>query len=143
MIEKIREYLKEKGIGFYVLAIAAVFTVVSAIVYAVSYASSGEGNLKMMNIWVIVFLIIGTIGGAALSLFKKTCFWAPFVTAACVFVAFLFFVVTVYPYVSVVMVGIDISSFSSGFLASTILLVIALITSVAAVFFKQRKDSVA
>lgn len=39
--------------------------------------------------------------------------------------------------------GIDISIFSAQFLASTIFLIIALILSVAAVFFKQPKESIA
>ena len=56
------------------------------------------------------------------------------------FVALMLYITNIYNYVVVVMVGIDISSFSTQFIACTTLFAILLVASVANIFFKQSKE---
>ena len=136
-----KEFFKEKGIGFYVLVISVLLTITTAIVYWVNYSKTGEINLEMMTKWGFSFLIIGTVSAVGLASFKQTAFWAPIALAICNFIALLFYVVKIYQYVAIVFVGIDISTISPRFLSTTLLIGITAVISIVGVFFKQLKES--
>ena len=53
----------------------------------------------------------------------------------------LFFIRYIYPYVSVVLFGVDISSFSSNFIVSTIFISIAFVITLVAMFLPKVKEN--
>ena len=130
----IKEYLKDKRVGFWVSASLVLLTLITAIVYGVCYA--GTENIS----WgAFAFLIVAAAGSAALIAFKQYKY-VPYLQAILIFLSLLFFIYGIYYYVSVVMVGIDLDHFDPEFYACTILFVIIFAASVANVFLKQTKE---
>lgn len=130
----IKEYLKDKSVGFWFSASLVLFTLITAIVYSVSYA--GTDNIS----WgAFAFLIAAAAGSAVLIALKQYKF-VPYLQALLIFLSLLFFIYGIYYYVSVVMVGIDLDHFDPEFYACTILFVIAFVASVANVFLRQTKE---
>lgn len=133
----VKDYIKNKGIGFYFTVGIALFSVVTAIVYAACY--TGTDSMS----WIaFALLLVGVVGSAVLVVFKQYN-WAPIAQAVLNFLAFLFFAYGIYYYVSVVMVGIDLTSFEPAFFVNIILFVINFGLSVANVFLRQIKNNAA
>ncbi|MDE5729089.1 MAG: hypothetical protein K2I20_02825 [Clostridia bacterium] len=132
----LNNYLKDKDVGFWFSASLVVFSLLTAVVYAVCYA--GTDNIN----WVaFAFLIAAAVLGAAL-IALKLYVYVPYVLAALIFLSLLFFVYGIYYYVSVVMVGIDLDHFEPQFFVCTIMFVLATAASVANVFLRQIKKEV-
>ncbi len=134
-MEKVKEFLNRKSYGFYVTLVAVVLTIVTAIVYANSYASVD----RYMSWTAVGFMI----AGAVLSLVFSAFHWgelASAVLAVCNFVGLLQYITKIYNYVVIVMVGIDINTLSSQFISCTVLFAILTVISIANVFFKQNKS---
>lgn len=92
------------------------------------------------NYWAGFAVMIAGIAVAIVLTALKLNDWAPPVLALANFVALLLYITNIYNYVVVVMVGIDIASFSTQFVACTVLFAIGLAGSVANIFFRQVKE---
>ncbi len=136
-MEKLKNYLQDKKMGFYVTVLATLTALITMIVY-VSYYGHGprEANIDCMNWYAFYLLLAGIILTVALIALRQN-FWAPICIALFTLVSLMFYIVGVYGYVSVVAVGIDLKTVSPGFLACTILYLVSLVLSYAAVFMKQ------
>ena len=125
---------KNKSFGFKVTLFLIVLTVVTALVYAGMY----NGSRYMSWNAVIVML-----AGAALALvlgFTPLAKWSCCVLALADLIGALMYVYGVYFYVSIVMVGIQASSFNSQFIICTVLFVVLLVLNLINVFLKQVKE---
>ncbi|MBP5254144.1 MAG: hypothetical protein J6Z23_02010 [Lachnospiraceae bacterium] len=129
------KFLKEKGIGFYLTVCLAVLAVVTAIVYAVSYRNY-VGFMSWPAFWLL-------IGGAVLAVglhFIKLGKVSPWLLAAAVLAAVLLYIECLYSYVVVVLVGIDLNSFSNQFILCTSLFGACLVLSIVNIYLKQVKQ---
>lgn len=126
--------LKGKSYGFFVTLALIVLTVVTGIVYCVNYSGS-----RYMSVPAAVLLFVGAAAALALCL-TKWAGWANAVLALCGFAALLFYIYGIYFYVSIVMVGIQASSFNSQFVTTTALFVVLLALNIINVFLKQVKE---
>lgn len=136
-MEKIKDYLKDKKYGFYVTLGAALFSLLTAIIYAASYA----GNVSW---WVFVLLLAGAFLGVGVIALKKFDL-APVVIAVASFLAFLLFAYANYwnvgnAFAEVLQFGGSKISLSAGFWVSIIFLLITIIASTASIFFKQKEN---
>ena len=129
------KYIKDKSIGFWFCAAITLLSLVTSIVYAVCYAGSDN-----INWGSFAFMLAAAAAAVVLTVLKKHRL-ASYVQAFLVFMALLFFIYGIYYYISVVMVGIDLDSFTPEFIVCTILYLLAFGLSVANVFLKQTKDS--
>ena len=130
------KFLKRKGIGFYLTLCVAVLAIVTAVIYAVSYA-----NYAGQMSWLAFGLLIGgAVCAVALHCLGKGN-WAPWVLAAAIFVSVLLYIQCMYNYVVVVMVGIDLNSFSPQFITCSVLLCVSLVLSIVNIYLKQQKEA--
>ena len=134
-MEGIKGFLSNKRYGFYVTLALIVLSVVTAIVYAVSYGK----YVSMMSWTAFVLLLVGAVGAVALIALKQTK-WAYAPLAICAFIALLLFIKHIYNYVAVVVVGIDLSGISGQFLACTVFFALTFLASVVNVFLAQEKE---
>ena len=87
-----------------------------------------------------VIMLLGMIAGVIMPIFRLDK-WVPAVLLVTNFLGFLLFVYYVYFYVSVVLVGIQATNFSSGFIASVVFFALTMVAAIANVFCKQTKDA--
>lgn len=127
--------LRNKSVGFYLTLCLAVLAIVTAIFYAVSYANY-VGFMSWPAFWL---LVLGAVGAVALSFvgFGK---YAPWLQAATIFISLLLYINCLYSYVVVVLVGIDLSSFSPQFIICSVLFVLSLVLSIVNIYLKQEKE---
>ena len=131
-----KKLLENKSYGYYVTLALSVLSVVVAVVYMVMYNGS-----RYMSMPAAVLPIIGAVAAVGLGFVRGGGKCANVVLALCDFVALLFYVYGIYFYVSVVLVGIQASSFNSQFVICTSLFVALLIANLVNVFLKQEKEA--
>ena len=137
---KIKEFLKDKAVGFYVSAAVVLLVIITAIVYVGFYGHGPrEANIDGMSWWGFAFLLIAGIGGIGLGVIKQYKWIAPLVALASLW-ALLFFVQAIYQYVSIVLNKIDLSSFSAAFILTVVFFALTLVTSIVGIFLKQVKE---
>ncbi|MCI9031296.1 MAG: hypothetical protein HFK09_02095 [Clostridia bacterium] len=132
----IRDYIKDKALGFWFTAGIAVLSLATAITYAASYA--GTENINWFSFAFMLAAFVAAVVLVAIGRFGLT----PYIQAALVFLSLLFFIYGIYYYVSVVLVGIDLDSFDPEFIVCTVLYAATFGLSVANVFLKQIKGEV-
>jgi len=132
-----KKFLSNKSFGFYVTAALALLSIVSAIIYRVTYAGFYSGNQEVFSRVAFWFLLGWIPCAIALYVFKQGRY-ANYLAAIALFVALLTYVNAIYYYVSVMEVGID-ASFTGVFFLITILFVFQWILALANVFFPQEK----
>ncbi len=125
---------QDKSYGFFVTLALIAVTVVAAIVYTVLYNGSRYFAPQATG-----FMLVGAVAALALC-FTKAAKWACAVLALADFIALLFYIYGIYFYVSVVMVGIQASTFNWQFQLCTVLFAALLVVNVANVFLKQVKE---
>ncbi len=128
------DYLKDKAVGFWFSVSIAALSLITSIVYAVCYAGSDDMN------WVSFALMAAAAVAAVVLIVLKRFEWAAYAQAALIFLSLLFFIYGIYYYVSVVLVGIDLDSFSAEFWVCTVLYALCFGLGVANVFLKQTKN---
>ena len=131
-----KKLLENKAYGYYVTLALSVLSVVVAVVYAVLYSGS-----RYMSLPAVILPIVGAVAAVGLGFVRGGGKWANAVLALCDFVALLFYIYGIYFYVSVVLVGIQASSFNSQFVICTVLFVGLLIANLVNVFLKQEKEA--
>ncbi len=134
MLEKLKEGYEKRAIGYFFSAAITVVALVLAIVYASSYGASAYISWIAFIALVVVFLT----NGALFLLGKNE--WSPLVSIVLVTLAVCFFIAGIYHYVSIVLVGIDIQTFSFAFITNAVLFVLLLALSAANIFLSQSKE---
>lgn len=129
-----KTFLANKGYGFFMSIFVFLFSLITALVYAVSY--SGSSDLSQP---VYLAILLGAVVAFMLALAKRYN-WVPVALALGNFAALLLFIKSIYFYVSVVLYGINGSAFSPAFLASTVCLSLAVVFSIADLFMRQVKE---
>lgn len=130
----VKNFFKRKSYGFYVTLVVAVLTIITMAVYSSSY-----GTVPRYMSWTAIgVMIAGLVVGLALSVFNLGQ-WGAAVMAICNFVGLMQYITKIYNYVVVVIVGIDINTLSSQFIACTVFFAILIVASIANIFFKQEK----
>lgn len=131
----VKNFFKRKSYGFYVTLVVAVLTIITMSVYSASY-----GTVPRYMSWTAIgVMIAGLVVGLALSVFNLGQ-WGAAVMAICNFVGLMQYITKIYNYVVVVIVGIDINTLSSQFIACTVFFAILIVASIANIFFKQEKS---
>ena len=131
-----KKLLGNKSYGYYITLALSVLSVVTAVVYLVMYNGS-----RYMSAPAAILPILGAVAAVGLGFVRGGGKAANAVLALCDFVALLFYIYGIYFYVSVVMVGIQASSFNSQFVICTVLFVVLLIANLINVFLKQEKEA--
>lgn len=129
-----KEIFKDKSLGFYVTLALIAATVVTTIMYAVLYNGS-----RYFSMPAVLVMVVGAVVALAVA-FTKQAKWACVVLALADFIGLLLYVYGIYFYVSVVMVGIQASTFSWQFILCTVVFVVLLVANVVNVFLKQVKE---
>lgn len=131
-MEKIVNFFKDKSYGFYVTLISILFTIITFSVYVSSY-----GKYDSYMSWEGFYFMVAGAVLALIAIVIKKYSWAPIVLAATNYIGLLYYILKIYNYVVVVLVGIDLASFSPAFIACTTLFAINVVISTFNVFFKQ------
>lgn len=133
MLKKLKEGFEIRSIGYYFTAVITVLSLILAIVYISSFSRTSYFS------WISWFaLVILFAGNCGLLLIGKNA-WSPLVSVILSVVAICFYILGIYHYVSIVLVGIDVQTFSQSFIFNTILYVLLLILSSVNIFLKQSK----
>ena len=133
-MELVKNFFRRKSYGFYVTLGVAVLTIITMAVYSASY-----GSVERYMSWAAIgVMVAGLIIGLALSVLNLG-EWGAAVMAICNFVGLMQYITKIYNYVVVVMVGIDINTLSTQFIACTVFFAILIVVSIANIFFKQEK----
>lgn len=134
-MKKIKEFFDSKGYGFYVVLLTMIFSLFTLIVFLVS---NKEGYLSWGSFAFMLVLILGDI---LLFAFKKDNF-VPALNFICGLFICGFFINACYSYIATVMTGIDIESFSNGFILTVIGSVFIFVLSIASIFTPLNKKSI-
>lgn len=111
--------------------IGTIFSLVTMIVYVLLYGMVTR-SMDSMSWESVGFLGAGIAISVLLMLIKRG-EWSPIIMTALHFVAFLFYIYGMYPYISAAMVGID-STWEIPFFATTILFILGLVLNLIGVF---------
>ena len=130
-----KEFLERKGIGFYATLCLAVLSVITAVVYAASYA-----NYVGFMSWPAFALLIGGAVCAVLLHCIRKGKWSPWVSGATILVSLLLYIKCLYSYVVVVLVGIDLNSFSPQFIRCSVLFVACHLLGIVIIYLRQEKE---
>ena len=133
-MERIKSFFQKRNYGFYVSLVSMVLSVIAAIVYAVNYHSYNN----FMS-WASFWMFFVGIAVAALLFVLRQDVWAPVGLFAGNLLGLLIYVRHIYSYVQVVVAGVDISTFSSNFIFSTVFIAISFVVSIVACFLPQVK----
>jgi hypothetical protein len=134
-----KKFLENKNYGFYVTCGLALLSILTAIVYAVSYKDFYSAG-KLVLSWAAFWLLLGWIVVAVVLNVLKLEKYENYVAGLCGLLAFIFFVYKIYYYVSVMAVGID-ATFDGKFFFNLILFILVWLGSLANVFFPQVKEA--
>lgn len=126
--------LKDKGCGFYFTLVLIAASLITAAVYAGLYNGS-----RYMS-WPAVGIMLAGTAAALILAFTKLAKWSCAVLALADFAGLLLYVYGIYFYVSIVMVGIQASTFNWQFKLCTVMFVALLIANIVNVFLKQTKE---
>lgn len=129
-----KNFSKRKSYGFYVTLGLILLAIVSAIIYASFFHVT-----RYMSWGAVAVMIGGAVVALLLPIFKQAKL-SCFVLALTNFVGFLMYAYYIYFYVSIVLVGIQASSFSWQFILCTTLFGVLLVGSILNIFFEQEKE---
>lgn len=131
------KFFKNKGIGFYLTLCLVVLSVITAVAYVTSYAKY-PNHMS----WLAVGLLIGgAVVALVLSAIRRCSWLAPWVQVGTIFSSLMLFIQHLYSYVVVVIVGIDLSSFTPQFILCSALYAVCVVLSIVNVYLKQEKEA--
>ncbi len=133
MLEKIKIDFANKSIGYYFSAVITLLSLVTAIVYAATYA--GTAYISWMAFVLLLVLFVVNVALFLLAQLE----WTTLSSVVLATIAVCFFAYGIYFYVSIVMVGIDLQTFDNNFIINAILFVLLLSLSISNVFLKKLK----
>ena len=134
--QMVNKFLADKRYGFFVSIVGILMSVVAAIVYAVMY----HAYVNFMSWTSFAMFLVGSVLALILLVLKMNELASVAAFSGSLLGA-LFFIRYIYPYVSVVLFGVDISSFSSNFIVSTIFISIAFVITLVAMFLPKVKEN--
>lgn len=144
-MKKIADFFRQKGAGFYISLVGAVFLLVCAIVYAATF-SVNEHIYLNFDAGALIFMIFGAIAFCALSVFKVTEKYAAAALFVGDFAGFLLFIRSSYLYFSDVFfeveadaIGKAIASMDKGFAFTLVVLILVWIFSTVGIFANINK----
>ncbi len=124
--------------GKIVSLISGALALLTAVVYLICYVGTKEFNL-----FAFLFVLVLAAVAAAELFFGERSPWlaqiAPYVQFVCSLVALSFFIYSIYYYISVVLVGIDLDSFSAQFILSTLFFVLNAVMGGVNLFFSREE----
>lgn len=126
--------LKDKSYGFYVTLGLIVASLAVSLIYMALYNGS-----RYMS-WSAVGIMLAGAAIALVLAFTKLAKWSCVVLALADFAGLLLYVYGIYFYVSIVMVGIQASTFNWQFQLCTVMFIVLLVANVVNVFLKQTKE---
>ncbi len=129
-------FFEGRRAGFYVSIILAVLSCVTAFVYSSAYGK--YASMSGMIVWLLVASAVIAVVLSAARIGRFVC-W---LQAGAIFLAVLEFIKTQYSYVAVVLVGIDLNSFSSQFMTCAVLLCVCLVIGIINIYLKQEEKNV-
>ncbi len=138
-----KKLFQNRGIGFFSELVLAILSIVTAIVYAVSYGNfvNQATNNKPSISWVgFVFLLLWVVIAVA-GKFTKFGKYTPYVDIVFIELAFFFFIYRIYYYVSVMSLGID-AKWNFTFFFNVILFVLLTVLAIANCFLPQEKKEI-
>ncbi len=124
----IKSYLKDKSIGFYASLSLLVLFFVTAIVYPICYA----GTVHIS--WVSFGLLLAALAVGCVLMYKGWYLYVPVALGILGFLALLFYIYGIYYYVSIVLVGIDLTSVDFPFILCTVLYSLIFVVSIVNIF---------
>lgn len=130
----VKKLFEQKSYGFYLTLVLIAASLVCGVIYTVLYGSS---------IYMSWPTTICTISGAVLALalaFTPYAKWSCAVLALADFIGLLTYIYGIYFYISIVLVGIQASTFNFQFKFCTAAFVILLVLNIVNVFLKQTKE---
>ncbi len=131
----VKKYFMEKQYGFYVTLASILFSILAAIIYANMYHS----YVNFMSWAAFSLFLVGAVLSIAALALKRYAF-ANLLLYSGNLLGALFYIRHIYSYVQVVLFGVDIASFSSNFILSTVFISIAFVFSLVALFLPQTKE---
>lgn len=123
-------FVKTRSAGFWLTAAISFTATLTAIIYGACYASAEELSIAAC----VLTAVCAASVGLAFTRFKGM---TPYLQLLFVLAAFGFYAHSVYYYVSVVLVGIDLDTFSPEFITCTVLFAALIAASAVNVFFGQ------
>lgn len=139
---KIKEFLKTRTVGFYLVFVATVLSFVQAIVYVATYTGSSLEIYYVPAAFALPFVGIALCVG--MLCFARTREWAPLVLFALELGSFLLFAKGTYLYLTEVFyAGVNAEAFkmlNKGFTASVVLYLLVIILSIVALFLRMSKS---
>lgn len=131
-----KNYFRNAAYGVYVTAGIALLEMATAFVYVAMFGGTREfGALSFALMLAAAVLSLGLVG------FRQYVF-APYALFAATVPASMTYIYSMYYYISVVLVGIDLQSFSAQFIFVTTLMALCLVGCVVAVFLPcERKNN--
>lgn len=131
------KFFRNKGIGYWLTLCLVALAVITAAVYADSYA-----NYPNHMSWPAVALLVGgAVIALVLSFINKLSNWAPWVQVATIFSSLMLFIQHLYTYVVVVLVGIDLNTFTPQFILCSVLYGVSVVLSIVNIYLKQVKEA--
>lgn len=106
-------------------------SLITMIVYIIAYGGSNR-SMDSMSWQSAGFLVVGIVISGLIFLIKQAV-WVPIIMSIFHFLAFLYYIYGMYPYISAAIVGID-STWETVFFITTLLFVIGLVVNVIGVF---------
>lgn len=129
----LKRYFKDASIGVWFSLAVSVLAFIGSIIYISAFNGTNEFNGAAFGLTLSVFLVSLILLGLRQYVF------VPYVQLSLLLPAFMLYIYGMYYYVSIVIVGIDLQSFSTEFIACTVFFVLALVLGVANVFIRQDK----
>ena len=137
-METVKKFFKKKTVGFYLSAVAALLSLVTAIVYAAAYNGSNYMSWAAFAMFVLAFVAF-----VALSLFGVTYRFAPAVGGVLDLIAMCLYIGAVYMYLSEVFYGgitaAAMAELDPAFVFCLVASVVCIGLFIAGIFVRQRK----
>lgn len=130
---------KDRSLGFYCTAGAALFAIVTSIVYAACYH-----NLPRFMSWEAFYvLLFGAIVALGVLVVKNKIVEdvASALLILATIIGLCFFIQYIYNYVVVVMVGIDLNHFDPEFIVCTTMFAVSLVAAIVSFFMPKAKEN--
>ncbi len=125
---------QNRTVGYYVSLIVTILSSLLTVIYISTY--SGTVYIS----WVACISMAAVVLFNVVLMAMKKVHISPYITALLILIAYMFYFYRMYFYISVVMVGIDLSSFDSKFIINTAVFSVVFVLSIINIFLRQRKE---
>ena len=138
-MEKVKNFLSNKGVGYYASLVTGVVALIVAIVYASVYGTYRSNNNELvMSWWAFALLIACFVLPVCAGFFKAEKF-APFGVFVCGLLALIFYIYRIYYHASVLFAGIELQDNKSSFFLLSALMVVVFVMTIVTFFLPQNK----